>query len=250
MINVSAMSRETEAVVEATVKDLVRTQKRSGVFYISLPLICHEGSSVTVRVDQSAGGFRVSDAGFAFREVEDMGGGKSFAKTARRFVEALDINLAGRILFVDVPPSELERGIMDVGIAVWRTIEKVAESAFDDDEGSLSSELTARLVTLFGEPNVKPEPDVLGQSTTPWPMTALVTRHGQSTVFQAVSAHPHSINKAATAFHDIACLEDPPKVVAFVRKKAAFGTKLALLSPARVVEADQDDITLQRASAA
>ncbi|MDP3410927.1 hypothetical protein [Bosea sp. (in: a-proteobacteria)] len=244
------MTPEAEAAVQSAVRDLVRLRNRNGIFYVSLPLVCHEGSSVTVRVDQTSFGFRVSDAGFAFREVEDMGAGKVFTKTAKRFAEALDVHIADRILFTDVTREELERGIMDVGLASWRTIERIAEHAFDDDEGTLSSELTTRLTALFGEPNVKPEPDVLGQSTTSWPMTAVVTQHGHSTVFQAVSAHPHSINKAATAFHDISRLDSAPKIVAFVRSKAALGTKLTLLAPARVIEAGQDDGVLERASAA
>src|SRR3546814_11423671 len=56
---------------------------RSASSYINMPLLYPDGSCVTLRIDRLSDRFRVSDNGFAYREIEDLGAERSFAGTAR-----------------------------------------------------------------------------------------------------------------------------------------------------------------------
>ena len=69
-------------------------------------------------------------------------------------------------------------------------------------------------------------------------------------MFHAVSNHPNAVFKTSTAFHDLANLDNAPKLVAVVRDKAALGSRLALLAQAgRVIEGEQPDEVYLRAVA-
>ncbi len=67
------ISADTVAeAVQSTARDLVRAQQIGESWYINLPILYPDGSYITVRVDQTPGGIRVSDDGFAFCEAEDL----------------------------------------------------------------------------------------------------------------------------------------------------------------------------------
>ena len=69
-------------------------------------------------------------------------------------------------------------------------------------------------------------------------------------VFQAVSNHANSINRASTAFHDIAELPNPPARVAVVKDREEMGVNLRVLSQAgRVIQGDQPDEIYKKAAA-
>jgi hypothetical protein len=239
-----------DKTVEDAVRELVRTERIDGAVYVNLPMLYPDGSFVTVRVDRGAGGFRVSDAGFAYREVEDIAGPRSFRRTANRIAEANDVVVGERLIYVNATMETLERAICDVADASWRVVDAVAQKAFDEDEVGLSEELSVRLKRVFGDEHVKDGAELVGNSTTTWPVTALVDRHGTAVVFQAVSDNSNSINRASTAFRDLSTLGvRAPKLVAYVRSKQALGSKLSLLAPARVVEEAQSNEYLEKAAA-
>jgi hypothetical protein len=65
-----------------------------------------------------------------------------------------------------------------------------------------------------------------------------------------VGAHANSVYRTSAAFHDLAELPSPPRLVAVVKDKHALGPKLMLLSQAgRVIESGQSDDVYQRAAA-
>jgi hypothetical protein len=65
-----------------------------------------------------------------------------------------------------------------------------------------------------------------------------------------VSENANSINRASTAFRDLSGLGNrAPKLIAYVRSKQALGSKLSLLSPARIVEETQTNDVLVKAAA-
>jgi|SRR5215213_1155931 len=249
MIGSSAISVEVEQATEKVARELVRARRAHGALFINLPLLYPDGSHVTVRIDQGATGVRVSDSGFAYREVEDIGSARAFRRVANKIADATGVTVGERAIYTDGDMETLERCICDVASASWRVVESFWERAFEEDEEELSDELNARLRTIFGEKNVEEGGKLTGASTTVWPVSALVTVEGAPAAFQAVSDNANSINRASTAFRDLSTLERPPKLVAFVRSKAALGPRLGLLAPGKVIEETQPNELIKKAAA-
>lgn len=245
----AAISADAQEAVEAAVRDLVRTRRTNGALYVNLPMLYPDGSFVTVRIDHSAAGVRVSDAGFAYREADDVGAARSFKRTAKGFIDETSVQIGDRLLFSDASIDTLERAICEVAEVSWRVANVISARALEEEDVQLSDELATRLKAIFGDENVEAGAEVVGNSTTVWPVTALVKKDGSPIVFQAVSDHANSINRASTAFRDFSTLDRPPRLVAFVRSKAALGSKLALLAPSRIVEEAQGNDNLARAAA-
>lgn len=228
--------------VERAIASLVRVRRAEGLVQVALPLIYADGSFVTIGIEPAPGRrVRVSDCGFAYREVEDLVGARSFRRLAARFADERDVTVGERALYVLCGEDLVERAIWDVAEASWRVVDTAASRALEDDEAGLSETLTTRLRAIFGEASVRAGADVAGASTTRWQLSALVEAPAGTLAFQAVTEHANSVNKASTAFRDLATLADPPKLVAVVRSKEALGSRLALLAPARVMEADRED---------
>lgn len=249
MSSAAFISPDAERVIDDTVKDLVRSRRVRGAIFVNLPLIYADGSFVTVRIDQGGGGFRVSDAGFAFREADDIGMSRSFRRTANRIATPRGVEVGDAFIFRDARAQELERAICDVAEVSWRVVDALSERAFEEEDVGLSDELNSRLRAIFGEEKVETGVDLIGASTTPWTMTALVTVDGSQAVFQAVSDNANSINRASTAFRDLSTLAKPPRLIAFVRSKESLGSRISLLVPGRVVEEMQGNEFLARAAA-
>jgi hypothetical protein len=93
------------------------------------------------------------------------------------------------------------------------------------------------LVTTFSKPEVERDVEFVGSSSHKWPVAAIVRHHGKTSLFEPVSKNHISVVNAAAKFHDIARLDQPPKRIAVVNKKAEMGEYLNLLSQAgNVVE--------------
>lgn len=244
----SAMSVELERAVEGVVRDLVRGQRINGAFYVNLPLLYPDGSFVTVRIDQVPKGLRVSDAGFAYHQIDDIGAAKSFRRTANKAAELNDVTVGDRALYTEADADSLHRAILDVADASWRVADQVCQRVFDEDDQELVEALNERLVKLFGSENVAPEQSITGASTNEWEMSAVVSYRGRKTVFQAVS-NANSVYRTSTAFRDIAGLDNPPRLVAVVRDMKALGPRKALLAPGRVIEEAQPDDLFRKAAA-
>jgi hypothetical protein len=228
---------------------LVRHSRIDRSHFVNLPILYPDGSYVTVRIEDVKSGVRISDAGFAFRQADDIGASRSFKRTAKKIAEAADVEMTGNVLFVETSINELERAVLDVAETSRRAAAKIWQKYFDEDDGGLSDELKERLAKVFGPSAVEEDTNILGSSTTNWDVSAIVKFPSHTAVFQSVTVHSNSVNKASTVFHDIAALERPPRLIAVVRNKAEFGTKLALLAPARVIETDQADEIFMKAAA-
>ncbi|GGK21164.1 hypothetical protein [Salinarimonas ramus] len=250
-MTISEPTTETfDAVVTRAAADLVRVRRERGGFLVGLPMVYADGSFVTVRVEPAPGHmFRVSDAGFAYRECEDLAGPRAFRRTAIRIADERDVDVGERMLSVVCGQEMLERAMWDVAETSWRVVDVVASRAFDEDEDDLAEELAQRLQSIFGTAQVQVAADLEGSSTLKWCLSALVRSDGAATAFQAVTTHPHSVNKASTAFRDIAAGERPPALVAVVRDKQLLGARLGLLVPARVIETTQSDEFYRRVAA-
>lgn len=239
-----------QAEVDAALKDLVVAHRKGRTTFINLPLLYPDGSSVTVRVDAIRDRLRISDNGYAYREVHAVGAERSFAQTAWRILEDDGLSRDRDTIFVDVPADQAFRAICDVGMASWRITDRIYSQLPEDEEIEIEDSLTERLIEIFGESRVSRHDKLAGASTNEWDVTAAVTTESSRAVFQAVSNHPNSIFKTTAAFHDIRSLRQPPRLIAVVRDKAELGRKLALLSGlGRVIEIGQSEATYQRAAA-
>lgn len=227
---------------------LVSARHVNGSSFIQLPVVYPSGSFVTVCLSSAIGGIRVSDAGFAYREIESFGAGRSFGRHAKSVAEMFDVEAGRRAIFADVPRHDVEWAIFDVSAASRLVVERIMDRINDDGDVSVSDALRERLDRIFPA-NVSFEDKIDGASSTEWDVTAIAKVGGGVAVFQAVSKYPVSVYKASTAFHDLAALAKPPALVAVVASKKELGSSLPLLSQAaRVIEIDQADEVYKRAA--
>jgi hypothetical protein len=236
--------------VESVAGELVSTISKGETRFINLPLIYPGGGSVTVKVDPMAGGYRVSDNGFAYREIECLGGQRSFGRIVSQIVEAEGLQRSARTLFLDVSRDQLFRAICDIGAASWRVADRIVSSMEDEDETEVDEVVRERIVEIFGKPHVELDGKVVGSSSSEWDVTAIVRSAGVPTIFQAVGMHANAIYRASTEFHDLAALDRPLNLVAVVRDKSALGRRFGLLSKVgRVIQEDQSDDVYRKAAA-
>lgn len=236
-------------IIAAIAPRLVSSSSWGDASFISLPLVYPSGSFVTVRLSYTVGGIRVSDSGFAFREADSFGAGRSFPNTARAVAETFDVVVGRRSIYADVPLGDVERAIFDVSAASYTVATRIIASVAQDNEVELSDALHARLDRIF--PNaVDYDGKVVGASSNEWEVTAVAKNAGKTAVFQAVSNYPVSVYKASTAFHDIAALDSPPSLISVIDSKAEMGKNYAILAQAgRVIEIGQNDDVFVRAAA-
>lgn len=216
--------------------------------FVNLPMAYPSGSFVTIRLTHAPGGVRVSDSGFAYREIESFGAGRSFSKTAQSIAEEFDIMVGRRSVFADVPEHEVERAILDVSAASHAIANKIVSKVSSEAEATITDELHARLDRLF--PQTTYDGKVTGSSSTEWDVSAISQFDGESAVFQIVTNYPVSIFRTSTAFHDISALDRPPRLISVVKSKKELGKNYSILAQAgRVIEIDQPDTAFERAVA-
>ncbi len=226
---------------------LVSCRNWGDASFISLPMVYPSGSFVTVRMTHISGGIRVSDSGFAYREAESFGAGRSFSKTARSVADATELQVGKRSIYVDVQNHEVERAIFDVSAASHSVAERIVSRASVFAEANISDALHEKLDHLFPA-TVEYESKVIGASSIEWEVSAVAKINGKSAVFQAVSNYPVAVYKASTAFHDISAREDPPNLISVVASKKEMGPNHSILAQAgRVIEISQSDEVYKRA---
>lgn len=238
-------------ICEELVPSLISWKSWQDASFINLPLVYPSGSFVTVRLTYAEGGLiRVSDAGFAYREIESFGATRSFSRTAKTIAEACDVDVGRRSLFVDVSnPSEIQRAIFDVSSASKAVADRIVSSIANDGQAAITDVLHAKLDKLFPS-SVIHDGKITGASSTEWDVTSIAKIDGHTAVFQAVTNYPVAVYKASTAFHDLAALDNPPSLVSVVASKADMGSNYSILAQAgRVIELGQSDDVFAKAAA-
>lgn len=239
----------TEAVNRA-VRDLMGVQHWGDASFVSFPIYYPSGASVTVRVRALATGFRVDDGGFAYREVEAVGFERSFAKAADKARSKEGVERDTRCLFVNADAGQLARALSDVAMASWDVADRVFSKIAEQEERDIEEYLRDRLTAVFGPSRLEERQIMVGSSASEWNVSAIVREGANEIVFQAVSEHANSVYRTSAAFHDIAALNRPTRLVAVVKSKEAMGKKLIILSQAgRVIQSDQSDEAYLRAAA-
>jgi len=239
----------TAAIAENAVRELMRASHSGAASFIDMPLLFPDGSAVTIKLEHVEGGIRVSDNGFAYRALEAVGAQRSFSKTAASVASAAELSVDRRKIFVDILPEFAAAAICEVAAASWLVTERVFQRLPDEEDEEIKGHLLERLALIFPNSLIK-EPNLKGASTHEWPLTAVVHVDGHATVFQAVTNHMQSVNKASTGFLDLANLPNPPRLVAVVKDRDEMAEKLLLLSQAggRVIEQSQSDEVYLRAA--
>lgn len=243
----------TDTAVEAAeraVSDLVTVSGWSDFAFVNLPIFMPSGAPATVRIKAVPNGFEVDDGGYAYRELESVGFERSFPRAAEKAARLEELETDRRRIFVVASHSELTRAICDVALASRNVVAEVYSRLADDDAVEIENYLKERLETVFGRGSVEPGDGLVGASSKKWDMSAKVHLESGLVVFQAVSKHANSINRASTAFHDLRELPNPPVRVAVVKDKEEMGVNLNILSQAgRVIQSDQADEIYRLAAA-
>lgn len=247
---VKPQSSSMAAIARAVAARLVSVRDWGSSSFINLPLIYPGGGFVTIKLEQvKADTFKVSDNGFAFREIESIGAQRSFAKTALGLVEPMSVVLDRRAISTEASSQELERAICDVAMASWQVADRICNRPADEDEGEIEEYLKDRLSTIFGPEKVESDCKIVGVSTTEWELSAIVSVADHRAVFHAVSNHGNSVYRTSAAFHDLAALDKPPTLTSVVRSKKALGPWLSILAQAgNVIEEEQGDPVYRKAA--
>ena len=237
-------------VCAAIAPRLVSYKNVQNASFLNLPMLFPSGSFVTVRITHAPSGLRVSDAGFAYQETESFGSGRSFAPTARAEAKKAHLLVGRRSIYIDVPVEKAERAVLDVSAASCSVAHGIVSRVSSVEEENIDDVLHERLDHIFPRV-VEYERNIRGASSTDWKVSAIANVDGEKAIFQTVLDFPNAVYRTSTAFHDIAALERPPRLVAVVSKKENMGNRYSILAQAgRVIEVSQSDETYRRAVAA
>ena len=237
-------------ICEAIVPRLISYEDGQHAGYLNLPMLYPSGAFVTVRIAQGPNGIRVSDGGFAYRELESVGANRSFPAKARSVAADVYLNVGERTIFADVAEDEVERAILDVSAASCLVAQDIIARTSEEHEESIADILHDKLESIFPQ-DVQYLSGITGASSTEWNVSAIANVGGQQAVFDMVRNHGHSVNKTCTAFQDIGALDSPPRLVAVVEKKTAMGSRYNILAQvANVLEVTQSDEAFRHAIAA
>ncbi len=236
--------------VKDAVADLMRVSAWGDFAYVNLPVFMPSGAPATVRVRATPDGFEIDDGGYAYRELESVGAERSFPKEAAKAAGEEELETDRRRIFVKIPRGELTRAICDVGLASRNVAANVYSRIADEDVSEIEDYLRDRLSEVFAGSRIESNERLKGASTKGWEMSAVVHHPSGLLVFQAVATQANSVNRASTAFHDLAELPNPPTRVAVVKDKGALGPNLNILSQAgRVIQSDQPNADYLQAAA-
>lgn len=118
-----------EEITDSLLNRIVSVQNWGDASFINMPMAYPSGAFVTVRLSWVEGALRVSDSGFAYREADSFGAGRSFRKTAQNVADDLCVSVGKRSIFVDVQRHEIERAVMDVSAASFTVAERIVSRA-------------------------------------------------------------------------------------------------------------------------
>lgn len=238
-----------EAVALAA-QSLLAVNVWAGASYVSFPFFYPSGATCVVKVEPVGSDFIVSDFGATFREVDHLGLGKSFAKSAKNIanevgavVKKNEITCSAKLETLAMTMATIAQISSEIAS---RMISKVGTST----EQQIQAELVTKLERIFGREAVRADEKLIGQSAKDWTVDAVVYRGGRQIAFDFVRNSAQSVYAVAAKFHDIRAVDAPPVAVAVVEDKQALGFYHSILTQAgRVIEAGQADEVFKRAAA-
>lgn len=241
---------DLQEAVAVAARQLLSINVWAGSAYVSFPVFYPSGTSCVVKIEQSGPGFLVSDYGATYREVDHLGLGSRFTKSAKKFADGINASVRDHELTAYATLDTLAMTMASVAQASAEIAAKMVSRAGSSAEQQIQAELLSRLERLFGRDAVKPDDPLIGQSAKEWKVDAVVYSGGRQIAFDFVRNNAQSVYAVAAKFHDIRAVESPPVAIAVVESKEALGVYHSLLTQAgRVIEASQSDETFVRAAA-
>ena len=238
-----------DAAVRRATDQLVCSRVWADAAFVDLPIFHPSGAAATVKVELTSHGFRVSDGGFAYREIELIGAERQFAKAAAAAAEEIGAEIVSRAIVLLSDPDSLPGVIAEVASASSKLSHKISAKVGAKGEAEIADHLYERLVAVFGSMRVEPQVTMIGPSTKEWHLDALVRLEDRQAVFQAVTSHHASVYSTSAMFHDLALIERAPVMVSVVKDRAELGAFLGILAQAgHVIEESQPDMAYETAT--
>jgi hypothetical protein len=237
-------------LVDSVARQIVTTQHRPDGSFINTPLVYPNGSTVVVKIHQSGERYFVTDMGLGYQEADLMGASNIYSRHARLIAEAAGIKFDHQAFFViEATREQLSGAVVTVANCSQEAVIVTAYRLSERRDADEAERLYERLIRVFSTNRVSKDAEVIGHSSTKWPVTTLVRpeKRGRVTVFEPVRKHHGSIAHVNMKFSDLRALEKPPNCVAVVQRKAEFGTWLGVLTlSANVIDDDVPNETFVR----
>ncbi len=183
--------------------------------------------SIFVRRDDVRGVSVVSDRGAGWEAAFAAGldpESRACVRSASKAAEQAGARFEnGEFFIASVPDAELSGWITHLANLVQGWVTVLVSRARSADEVSLDSRLLQILDQQFGAAAVTRGAEVLGDSTRPYEMTAVVRlRDDKQGLFRTVQQHASSLFACTTAFGDIARADRSSLRVAVIAGLAAW----------------------------
>jgi hypothetical protein len=247
--NPSLDTRVSDAV-GAAISQLMTTRSWGDSTFVTLPVFYPNGTPVTVKVEPSQVGFRVSDGGLTFRHLEQIGAEHYFARNAPSFANEIEGFVYNRSICLDVTVGELAAAIADIADTTARMASKIIGRVGRKGEAQIADHLYDRLKAVFGAGRVERDVHLVGPSTKDWDVDSIVHLDGGDAIFQAVSNHHASVYSTSAMFHDLALKDRPPVTTAVVQSRQELGAWFNILAQAgNVIEQADPNLVYERATA-
>jgi hypothetical protein len=244
-------TREAESAVEAAVGKLVTIRHTSIGAYVHLPIFYPSGAAATVLVSAEGPAYRVTDAGFAYREAELVGGERGFSRHAKRVADELGLHITSRTISAMASEVQLAGTIADIAQASAAVANEIVTRVAASFEVELAEHLAERLVAVFGGEKIDFDAKIPGASTRDWDVSAIVRLDQRRVIFDAVSNNAVAVYATATKFRDIALLEHAPATVSVISTVDEMGNLYNILAQSgHVIQEDASDSAFRRAVAA
>lgn len=218
--------------VQRAISEMVGVRAWGPTAYVRMPLFYPNGTQISVKVEPGPLGFRVSDGGITYRELEQIGAETLFNRNAKTFAAEIDAVIFKRAIMLDVTEEELGSAIADIADATARIAHKVIANEQGRNEAEIADHLYERLKLVFGTGQVEKDVSIPGPSTKVWDVDAVVQIEGNIALFQAVTKHYASVYSTSAMFHDLALKNHPPVSTSVVRNKPELGAWFNILAQA------------------
>ena len=156
-----------EAVAIAARK-LMSVNVWSGASYVSFPVFYPSGGTCVVKIEPVGDEFEVSDYGATYREIDHLGLGSGFAKSAQRLVSEIGGRVQDRTIVCRATLATLAMTMADVALVSSQVAANMTEKAGTSHEQQIQLELVARLESIFGKESVKPDENIVGRAFFVW----------------------------------------------------------------------------------
>lgn len=230
------LNKNLTDVVDLVAREIVSTEHIGSGSLLKTPVMYPSGAAVVIQITQHGDRYFVTDMGLGYQEAEMIGASILYTNSAESLAEHFGIKFANQAFFVAEASREQLAGAITIvancsSEAAALAVYKAAGRKFEED----GDKLYRKLVATFPKSEVERNVDFVGSSTHKWPVAAIVRHHDNIALFEPVSKNHISVVSATAKFHDIARLENPPKRIVVVNKKAEMGEYLSLLSQAASV---------------